>query len=70
MFQKYGNLGRRDGKEKVCKNGKKKRGPHRQTVTLGGLKKIQTAKKRKERQRLNRKMAEMQVQGGWKGKKA
>ena len=69
MFQKDGEAVQGDGKTK--QNLKtKKRGPNRRTVTLGGLKKIEKAKKRKERQRVSRKLGQVGVQGGWKNKKA
>ena len=67
LVQKDGNLIQKDGNRNGDRwNKKKKRGPNRQTVTLGGLKKIVKAKKRKEKQKLRRKLGEMVVQGGWK----
>ena len=59
----------KDGKRKEERwNTKKNRGPNRQTITLGGLHKVQKAKKRKEKQKLRRKLGEMEipVHGGWK----
>ena len=56
-------------------NNKKKRGSNRQTVTLGGLHRIEKSKKRKEKQKqkqkLRRKLGgiEIQVHEGWKHKK-
>ena len=68
-FEKDGKAVQDDGKPK--QNVKtKKRGPNRRTVTLGGLKKIDKDKKRKERQRVSRKMGQVGVQVGWKNKKA
>ena len=69
MVQKDGKLIQKDGNRNEERwNNKKKWGPNRQTVTLGGLKKIEKTKKRKEKQRLRRKLGEMGegVQGGWK----
>ena len=40
---------------------KKKRGRHRKSVTLGGIKKMEKASKRKERQRVNRMLGRMDV---------
>ena len=60
MDQQDGKTYQRDGRW----NTKKKRGPNRKTITLGGLKKIENAKKRKEKQRLRRKLGEMGVQDG------
>ena len=59
----------KDGKRKEERwNTKKNRGPNIQTITLGGLHKVQKAKKRKEKQKLRRKLGEMEipVHGGWK----
>ena len=63
MIQKDRNLDKKDGNRW---NKKKKRGPNRQTVTLGGLKKIEKSRKRKEKQRLRRKLGELGVPNGRK----
>ena len=60
LFQKAGN------KKEGSWNKKKKRGSDRQTDTLGGLKNIEKAKKRKEKQKLRRKSG---VHEGWKNGK-
>ena len=46
----------------------KKRGSGRQTITLGGLQKVQKAKIRKGKQNLRRKLGGMEIPGheGWK----
>ena len=57
------------GKEDGRREGsKKKRGAKKQTITLGGLHRVQKAKKRKERQRVRRTLGENQIQvhEGWK----
>ena len=65
----------RISQEKVQKDGKagktnpkKKRGKDRGTITLGGLHRIEKSKKRKEKQRMRRKIGEIQqrVPEGWK----
>ena len=74
MVQKDGRISQKDGRgnPKDGHNGenrwniKKKRGPNRRTITLGGLNKIEKAKKRKEKQRLRRKLGEMGVPDGRK----
>ena len=60
LVKKAGNSG--------WKTGIKKRGPNRGTVTLGGLKKIETAKKRKKKRKINRKLGLIGIQEGWKKK--
>ena len=47
------------------RNGKKKkRGADREYITLGGLKRIEVANKRKARQKLNRKLGKMDLPAG------
>ena len=59
---------RTDGRRK---EGKKKRGPGRGTVTLGGLNKIRKARKRKAKSRLRKRLGQQNVQvNKFLGKKA
>ena len=68
-FQKVGQQDQVDGKARQGKN--KKRGSNRRTITLGGLKKVEKAKKRKERQKVRKKLGKVGVHEGRKpGKKA
>ena len=64
-----GEDGRRqkDGKGKKRSNSKK-RGAGRQTITFGGLHRVQKSKIRKEKQILRRKLGEMEIPSheGWK----
>ena len=70
ISQKDGRGNQKDGQKGETRwNVKKKRGPNRKTITLGGLKRIENAKKRKEKQRLRRKLGEMGVQDGRKKRK-
>ena len=69
-YQRDGRGNQKEGQRVETRwNTKKKRGPNRKTITLGGLKRIEDAKKRKEKQRLRRKLGEMGVQDGRKQRK-
>ena len=52
----------RDGRRKPSK----KRGPSRGTITLGGLKKVEKARKRRVKQRLRKKKGDMNIHEGGK----
>ena len=52
----------RDGRRKPSK----KRSPSRGTITLGGLKKVEKARKRRVKQRLMKKKGEMNIHEGGK----
>ena len=54
---------------KVPEGWKKKRGPKRGILTLGGVKRLETARKRKQKRNLNRKLGMLGVQEGWKKKR-
>jgi hypothetical protein len=56
------------GKEKEKAKNKKKRGINKGTITLGGLKKVEKARKRRMKQRLNKKLGSMNIHQG-RGKK-
>ena len=67
-YQMDGKEDQKDGKTRPKKS--KKRGPGRGTITLGGLRKVEKAKKRKGRQRVKKKMGKVGVHDGRKpGKK-
>ena len=46
---------------RIARNIRKKRGANRETITLGGIKKIEKATLRKERQKLNRKLGSLNI---------
>ena len=48
---------------------KKKRGPNRENITLGGLKKVKTARKRKAKNKMRKKLGEMKIPEGRKLRK-
>ena len=51
---------------KVGNGRKKKRGSNRETITLGGLKKVEKALRRKEKNKLRKKLGSMNVPEGRK----
>ena len=55
--------------KKVGIKSKKKRGPGRESITLGGLKKVEKAQKRRLQSRMRKKMGEQSLPEGWKSKR-
>ena len=53
------NQKERPNPEIANKSKKKKRGVNRETITLGGIKKLEKATLRKEKQKLNRKLGSL-----------
>ena len=58
-----------EARKEPGKNDTKKRGPKRGILTLGGVKRLETAKKRKQKRNLNRKLGMLGVQEGWSKRK-